>query len=64
VGEVSVAIFNVISFLHYHYYYYYYYPDQIYTPSAPESGAPSAAINSAANPAGNVEANGGSLKYS
>jgi hypothetical protein len=33
-------------------------PDQIFTPSTPEAGAPAAAINSAANPAGNDGANG------
>jgi hypothetical protein len=36
-------------------------PDQMFTPSTPEAGAPGAAINSAANPAGNDGANGGSL---
>jgi hypothetical protein len=35
-------------------------PDQIFTPSTPEAGAPAAAINCAANPAGNDGANGGS----
>jgi hypothetical protein len=38
-------------------------PDQILTPSAPEAGAPAAAINSAAKPAGNDGANGGSLTF-
>jgi hypothetical protein len=36
-------------------------PDKIFTSSTPEAGAPAAAINSAANPAGKDEANGGSL---
>jgi hypothetical protein len=36
-------------------------PDQTFSPSTPEAGAPAAAINSAANPAGNDGANGGSL---
>jgi hypothetical protein len=34
-------------------------PDQIFTPCTPEAGAPAAAINSAADPAGNDGANGG-----
>jgi hypothetical protein len=35
-------------------------PDQIFTPSTPEAGAPAVAIKSAADPAGNDGANGGS----
>jgi hypothetical protein len=35
-------------------------PDEIFTPSTPEAGAPAAAINYAANPAGNDVANGDS----
>jgi hypothetical protein len=37
--------------------------DQIFTLSTPEAGAPAAAINSAANPAGNDGANGGTQRY-
>jgi hypothetical protein len=37
------------------------YYGKIFIPSAPEAGAPAAAINSAANPAGKDGANGGSL---
>jgi hypothetical protein len=36
-------------------------PDQTFTPSTPEAGAPAVTINSAANAAGNNGANGGSL---
>jgi hypothetical protein len=36
-------------------------PDQVFTPCTPEAGAPAAAIKSAANPAGNDGADGGSL---
>jgi hypothetical protein len=36
-------------------------PDQIFTPSTPEAGAPAAATNSAANQANNDGVNGGSL---
>jgi hypothetical protein len=41
-------------------YYGKFTPDQIFTPSTPDVGAPAAAVNSAANPMGNDGANGGS----
>jgi hypothetical protein len=38
-------------------------PEQIFTPSTRDGGAPAAAINSAADPAGNDGTNGGSLAF-